>query len=41
MPIDLLTLTAALLAGLMGSVHCLAMCGGIATGLGVASGAPS
>lgn len=41
MPIDLLTLTAAFLSGLMGSVHCLAMCGGIATGLGAASvGAP-
>ncbi|HEX5693801.1 MAG TPA: sulfite exporter TauE/SafE family protein [Arenimonas sp.] len=33
MPIDLLTLTAALLTGLMGGVHCVAMCGGIATGL--------
>jgi sulfite exporter TauE/SafE len=32
-PIDLLPLSAALLAGLMGSVHCMAMCGGIATGL--------
>lgn len=39
MPLDLLTLTAAFLGGLMGSVHCLAMCGGIATGLGAASGA--
>lgn len=37
MPIDLLTLMAAFLSGLMGSVHCLAMCGGIATGLGAAS----
>ena len=33
MPIDLLTLSAALLTGLMGGVHCMAMCGGIATGL--------
>ena len=32
MPIDLLALGAALLAGLLGSVHCVAMCGGIATG---------
>lgn len=32
MPVDLLTLGAALLAGLMGGVHCAAMCGGIATG---------
>lgn len=32
MPIDLLTLGAAFLAGLVGSVHCVAMCGGIATG---------
>lgn len=37
MPIDVLTLTAALLSGLMGSLHCMAMCGGIATGLGAAS----
>ena len=35
MPIDLVTLTAAWLSGTMGSVHCLAMCGGIATSLGV------
>lgn len=33
MPVDLLVLGAALLTGLMGSTHCLAMCGGIATGL--------
>ena len=33
MPFDLLTLGAALLTGLLGGVHCLAMCGGIATGL--------
>lgn len=32
MPIDLLALGAALLAGLFGGVHCLAMCGGIAVG---------
>lgn len=32
MPIDLITLGAAFLAGLVGSVHCVAMCGGIATG---------
>lgn len=37
MPIDLLTLIAALASGVMGSVHCMAMCGGIATGLGAAS----
>lgn len=32
MPIDLIALGGALLAGLVGSVHCVAMCGGIATG---------
>lgn len=32
MPIDWLTLGAALLTGLLGGVHCVAMCGGIATG---------
>lgn len=32
MPINWLTLGAALLTGLMGGVHCAAMCGGIATG---------
>lgn len=32
MPIDWIALGAALLAGLVGSVHCVAMCGGIATG---------
>jgi sulfite exporter TauE/SafE len=32
MPIDLLALGAALLAGLFGGVHCLAMCGGLAVG---------
>ena len=41
MPFDLPTLAAAFLTGLIGSVHCLAMCGGIATSLGAASaGAP-
>lgn len=33
LPIDLLTLGAALLAGLLGNAHCTAMCGGIAAGL--------
>jgi len=37
MPIDWLTLGAALLAGLMGGVHCAAMCGGIATGFSAMS----
>jgi len=32
MSIDLLALSAALLSGLLGGVHCAAMCGGIATG---------
>jgi sulfite exporter TauE/SafE len=36
-PLDLVTLGAAFMAGLMGSVHCMAMCGGIATGLSAAS----
>ena len=39
MPIDWLTLGAALLTGLMGSVHCAAMCGGIATGFSAMGGA--
>ena len=42
MPIDWVTLAAAFLAGLVGSVHCVAMCGGIATGFaprGVDAGA--
>ena len=38
MPIDWLVLGGALLTGLLGSVHCVAMCGGIAVGL--SSGAP-
>lgn len=33
MPVDLTILTAALLTGLLGGLHCAAMCGGIATGL--------
>jgi hypothetical protein len=36
MPVDLLVLGAALLTGLLGTVHCGAMCGGIAVGLGSA-----
>lgn len=35
MPIDWLVLGSAWLAGLLGGVHCAAMCGGIATGFGV------
>lgn len=38
MPVDLLTLSAAALAGLLGSVHCLLMCSGVATTLAAASG---
>ncbi len=34
MPIDTLILTAAMLTGLLGGVHCSAMCGGIAAVLG-------
>lgn len=37
MPVDLIALGAAFLTGLLGSVHCVAMCGGIATGFGIAS----
>lgn len=37
MPIDLLVLGAALLTGLLGGAHCVAMCGGIATGFSVHS----
>ncbi|MGY1521680.1 sulfite exporter TauE/SafE family protein [Luteimonas sp. A482] len=33
MPIDWLVLLAALTSGLLGGLHCMAMCGGIATGL--------
>lgn len=38
MPIDLIALGAALMAGLLGSVHCVAMCGGIATGFAAHGG---
>ncbi|WP_028770712.1 sulfite exporter TauE/SafE family protein [Silanimonas lenta] len=34
MPVDLIVLGAAFLAGLLGTPHCGAMCGGIAAGLG-------
>lgn len=37
MPIDWLVLGSAWLTGLLGGVHCVAMCGGIATGLGVSA----
>lgn len=37
MPIDWLVLGSALLAGLLGGVHCAAMCGGIATGFSALS----
>lgn len=37
MPIDWLVLGSAWLTGVLGGVHCLAMCGGIATGLGVSA----
>ncbi|HBK55560.1 MAG TPA: sulfite exporter TauE/SafE family protein [Xanthomonadales bacterium] len=37
MPLDLLTLSAALLAGVMGGVHCAAMCGGVAAGIAAGS----
>lgn len=40
MPIDLITLGAALLTGLLGGVHCVAMCGGIATALSASAGKP-
>jgi sulfite exporter TauE/SafE len=39
-PIDLIALGAAFLSGLLGGVHCVAMCGGIATGFALAGGAP-
>ena len=38
MPIEWLTLGAAWLSGLMGGVHCAAMCGGIATGFSAMGG---
>ena len=34
MPIDLIALFAALLSGIFGGAHCVAMCGGLATSLG-------
>ena len=37
MPVDLLVLGAALLTGLLGGAHCVAMCGGIATGISLHS----
>ena len=37
MPVDVLVLGAALLTGLLGGAHCVAMCGGIATGFSVHS----
>lgn len=41
LPVDLIALSAAALTGLLGSVHCLAMCGGIATGLSATAARPS
>ncbi|MFP7721298.1 sulfite exporter TauE/SafE family protein [Lysobacter sp. A3-1-A15] len=38
MPIDWLTLMAAASAGALGGLHCIAMCGGIATGLSSVGG---
>ncbi|MBB5015148.1 sulfite exporter TauE/SafE family protein [Rehaibacterium terrae] len=38
MPIDWLTVTAAFLTGLLGGVHCVAMCGGVAAGVALGSG---
>lgn len=37
MPVDALVLGAALLTGVLGGAHCVAMCGGIATGFSVNS----
>lgn len=37
MPVDVLVLGAALLTGVLGGAHCVAMCGGIATGFSVGS----
>jgi hypothetical protein len=37
MPVDTLVLGAALLTGLLGGAHCVAMCGGIATGFSTQS----
>lgn len=41
MPVDLIALGAAFLTGLLGSVHCMAMCGGIATSFGAAGASPA
>jgi uncharacterized protein len=41
MPIDWLAIGAAFLTGLLGSGHCAAMCGGIATGFSAAAGRSS
>lgn len=38
MPLDLLTLPAAFLAGLLGGLHCAAMCGGIAAAIAAGAG---
>lgn len=38
MPVDWLTVSAAFLTGLLGGVHCVAMCGGIAAGVALGSG---
>ena len=39
MPVDLIALAAAFVAGVLGGLHCVAMCGGIATSFGMASNA--
>lgn len=41
MPVDLIILAAAALTGLLGSAHCVAMCGGIATGLAATAPRPN
>ena len=41
MPIDWLSIGAALIAGLLGGVHCAAMCGGVAAGVAVSARAQS
>jgi len=41
MPFDLIVLSGALLSGVFGGVHCVAMCGGIATSLSAAPGTSS
>src|SRR5690606_1781102 len=40
-PVDLPTLLAALLAGMLGGLHCVAMCGGIATGFHAIAAGPA